>query len=350
VVTYHAGYLTAGWGGYRLLPGGFIGVDLFFVLSGFLITSLLVAEEDRTGGIDLGRFAVRRIRRLFPALLVATVATLVVMGAWRDLPHGGEIAGIAGGTLLYLSNWQQARNWIFVPELSHTWSLAIEAQFYVVWPFVLLAFRRLRVPRVGQAAVLVALMVAVWVHRAAMWTDQAHYLPLYLRTDTRIDVILAGCLLGLATAWGWVGPAWGRALRIPAVLGLVVLAVVCLGSETGDVHLYRDYGLVAVTLGCTAIVASTLLDPTWVLTRAFAWPPLAWLGDRSYSLYLWHVPVFLTVARNAGTWPVAAKLAIGLVVAFTLTELSYRFVETRFRARPGTDAAAPDPVGRTAVG
>ena len=142
--------------------------------------------------------------------------------------------------------------------------------------------------------------------------------------DTRIDVILAGCLLGCAVAWGWVGPAFGRALRVPSLVGLVVLGGAALLTEIGDVHLYRDHGLVAVLLAGTAIVGSVVLDPDWPVNRVFGWRPLALLGDRSYSLYLWHVPVFLTIARHAGSWPVAAKLGVGLVVAFALTEVSYR--------------------------
>ena len=331
VVAYHAGYLTAGWGP-RLLPGGFVGVDLFFVLSGFLITRILLGEQERTGRIDLGRFGSRRLRRLYPALLAATFVTLAVLGAFGDLPPAPDVASITAGTLLYGSNWQQAWGWAYVPELSHTWSLAIEAQFYLVWPFVLLAFHRLGLPRVVQALVLVAVMAVVSWHRAALWTDQAHYLPLYLRTDTRIDVILAGCLLGCAVAWGWVGPAFGRALRLPSLVGLVVLGGAALLTETGDVHLYRDHGLVAVLLAGTAIVGSVVLDPDWPVNRVFGWRPLALLGDRSYSLYLWHVPVFLTIARHAGSWPVAAKLGVGLVVAFAITEVSYRAVESRFRA------------------
>lgn len=337
VLVYHAGYLTAGWGP-RLLPGGFIGVDLFFVLSGFLITRILVAEVERTGGIDVRRFAVRRVRRLVPVLAVAVAGTLTALALLGTLPPLVDTATIAGGTLGYVSNYQQAAGWVYVPELSHTWSLAIEGQFYLFWPLVILVLARLRVPRWAWVVLLGAAMVVVWVHRASMWTDQAHYLPLYLRTDTRIDVILAGCVLGLLAAWGWLRPAHSRWLRVAAAAGIAVLVVVSLFSETGDVHLYRDYGLVAVTLGAAALVASVLVDPHWLVNRSLDWAPLGWLGDRSYSLYLWHVPVFLTIARHLGDWPILVKVAFGVAITFALTELSYALVEQRFRARR-TDVA-----------
>ena len=206
VVTYHMGYLTAGWGP-RPLPGGFVGVDLFFALSGFLITTGLVSQHDRDGRINLGTFATRRVRRLVPALafMVAGVAVLI--------PLFGGTLGEAGrnsifGSLLYVSNWQQAAGWPFLLHLSHTWSLAVEAQFYVVWPLVLIAMYRLRVPRAVFAGLLLAVVGLIAVHRWRMWTDQAHFLPLSVRTDTRADVILLGCLV-----CGW--PDGGGSGRVP---------------------------------------------------------------------------------------------------------------------------------------
>ena len=351
VLAYHAAYLTAGWGP-RILPGGFVGVDLFFVLSGFLITRMLVTELRRTDRIDLGGFGMRRIRRLVPALVAAVLALEVLRWlhpsiAARSL-SGQAITAATGawsaiGSVLYVSNYQQASGHAFVPELSHTWSLAIEAQYYLVWPFVLLAMWRLRLPRWSQVGVMVTVMVVVWVHRAQMWTDQAHYLPLYVRTDTRVDVIIAGSVLGLLAAWGELKVGHGRWLRVPALLGVAVLALVSTQSETGDVHLYRDYGLVAVTLGATAIVASVLTDPDWSFNKVWSFGPLRWLGLRSYSLYLWHVPVFLMVASNLGGRPVWLKTTVGLGAAFGLAELSYQFVEKPFRHRRRLPAADPEP-------
>ena len=332
VVAYHASYLTAGWGP-RILPGGFIGVDLFFVLSGFLITRQLATALADTGRIDLSRFADRRIRRLVPALVAALAGTLLLLWLTGDLPDARTTITSAVATLLYVSNYQQARGWPFIQELSHTWSLAIEAQYYLVWPLVLLGLHRLRVSRRVLVGGIVVAMVVVWVRRAQMWTDQAHYLPLYLRTDTRVDVLLAGSILGLLAAWGHLWRIDGRWLRAPAVAAIVVFVVVSCLSETGDHRLYDRYGLVAVTLAGTALVASTLVDPEWSLHRVWRLPVLRWLGLRSYSIYLWHVPVFLVIARNLGDRPIVFKVALGLTVALVLAELSYRYVEQPFRRR-----------------
>lgn len=332
VVAYHASYLTAGWGP-RILPGGFIGVDLFFVLSGFLITRQLAIGLADHGNIDLPRFAGRRVRRLVPALVAALVGILTLLWLTGDLPDARTTATSAVGTLLYVSNYQQARGWPFIQELSHTWSLAIEGQYYLVWPVVLLGLHRLRVSRRALVGLLLVVMVVVWVHRAAMWTDQAHYLPLYLRTDTRVDVLVAGSILGLLAAWGNLSRIDGRWLRVPAVAGIgVFIAVSCL-SETGDQRLYDGYGLVAVTLAGTALVASALIDPNWSLHRVWRVSVLRWMGLRSYSLYLWHVPIFLMIARNLGDRPTAVKVILGLAAASGLAELSYRYVEQPFRRR-----------------
>jgi peptidoglycan/LPS O-acetylase OafA/YrhL len=348
VVTYHASYLTAGWGP-RLLPGGFVGVDLFFVLSGFLITTILLRERGRTGRVDLGAFARRRMLRLYPALavLVGVVAAFLValdrVGPGPGDLSGRELLWAVVGTLAYVSNYQQAAGWAYPIELSHTWSLAIEAQFYLVWPPILVALTRRRVALRLQVALLAVAMAAVAVHRASLWTDQAGYLPLYVRTDTRLDVLLAGCVLALVVHGGYDALIRGRlaALRLAGVLGVVVLGAASALTETGDERLYRGFGFSLIALAATAVTAAVLLDERGPLARAARWRPLLALGDRSYSLYLWHVPVFLTVARHIGDQPVALRVLTGLVVAAACTEVSYRLVEVRLR--PG--ATPPPPLG-----
>lgn len=332
VVAYHASYLTAGWGP-RILPGGFIGVDLFFVLSGFLITRQLATALMDHGDIDLPHFAGRRVRRLVPALIAALIGTLVLLWLTGDLPDSRTTVTSVIGALLYVNNIQQARGWPLIQDFSHTWSLAIEAQYYLVWPLVLLGFHRLRTSRRTLVAAIALVMVAVWVRRAQMWTDQAHFQRLYLGTDTRIDVLLAGSILGLLAAWGDLWRVDGRWLRAPVVGAIAVFTLVSLQSETGDHRLYDQYGLVAVTLAGMALVASVLVDPEWSLHRVWRLPMLRWLGLRSYSLYLWHVPIFLAISRSLGARPTAVKVALGLTVALGLAELSYRYVEQPFRRR-----------------
>jgi peptidoglycan/LPS O-acetylase OafA/YrhL len=137
VVIFHCAYLTAGWGP-RPFPGGFIGVDLFFALSGFLITAGLVSQLDSRGRINLGEFATRRIRRLVPALVFAVVGVIALIPLVGNAFNGEAVRNSVVGSLLYVSNWQQAAGWRFQFELTHTWSLAVEAQFYLVWPVVLI--------------------------------------------------------------------------------------------------------------------------------------------------------------------------------------------------------------------
>ena len=329
VVIYHSGYLTAGWGP-RPLPGGFIGVDLFFALSGFLITAGLLSQLERKGGIDFGEFWSRRIRRLVPALVFAVVGViglLAIVGTKLDVE---TVRNSVAGSLLFVSNWQQAAGWRFQFELSHTWSLAVEAQFYLVWPLVLIAMSALRIPRKVFAAIVAATVIAVAVHRWTMWSGKAHFLALYIRTDTRADVILLGCLAAMAVSWGWLDAAAGRRLRAPAVVALGLILFVALDFETGDSRLYHGWFSIVAVSAATLVVAA-VLDPDWGLHRWWRQRWLIGIGKRSYSLYLWHVPIFLVVAEHLGDRPVWLRLLVGVIPVAAITELSYRLVENRYR-------------------
>ncbi|HTK16387.1 MAG TPA: acyltransferase [Acidimicrobiia bacterium] len=329
VVIYHCQYLTAGWGP-RPFPGGFIGVDLFFALSGFLITTILLGQLQRRGRIDFGEFWTRRIRRLVPALVVAVIGVIALVVLFNDNVSVEALRNSGIGSVLFVSNWQQASGWPYQFELSHTWSLAVEAQFYLVWPLVIIAFAALRVPRKVFAGIVVASAVAVAVHRWRMWTGQAHFLALYVRTDTRADVILLGCLGAMAVSWGWLDRAAAQRLRVLAVAALGLILFVCLDFETGDSRLYHGWFSIVAVSGAV-LVTSAVLDPDWVVHRWWRHRVLMVLGQRSYSLYLWHVPIFLLVAQHLGDRPVWLRLVAGFVPVAVLTELSYRFVENRYR-------------------
>ena len=155
VVLYHIGYLTAGWGP-RPFPGGFIGVDLFFALSGFLITTLLLGQLDRRGRIDFGEFWIRRSAGSCPRWCSRSSVSRRSSRSWTTTSTAKRSATAAIGSVLFVSNWQQAAGWPFQFELSHTWSLAVEAQFYLVWPLVLIAMSALRVPRKVFAGIVLA--------------------------------------------------------------------------------------------------------------------------------------------------------------------------------------------------
>ncbi len=344
VVAYHTAYLTAGWS--LRLPGGYVGVDLFFALSGFLITTGLVSQFDRRGRIALGAFAMRRIRRLLPALVFAVAGVAVLFLLFGGV-FGETLRNSVVSSLLYVSNWQEASGRAFLLHLGHTWSLSIEAQFYLAWPLVLIVIHRLRVPRPAFAALVLASVVAIAVHRWRMWTDEAHFLPLYVRTDTHSDVILLGCLGALICSWGWVGATTGRRLRVPALGALGVILFVCLDSDTGDPRLYHGPLLSLIAVSCAVVVVAAVLDPEWGVHRCWRAGWLRFLGRRSYSLYLWHVPIFVFIAEHMGSRPQWLRLVVGIVPTAALTELSYRLVENRFRHRSAS-APAPAVLGRSA--
>jgi peptidoglycan/LPS O-acetylase OafA/YrhL len=331
VVTYHVG---AAW-----LPGGFLGVDVFLVISGYLITSLLLAERRATGGIDLVRFWIRRARRLLPALFAMIAVVLTVM----VIVHPGEVARLRGATLASLG---YVANWFFVfadqpyfdqfgrPSLFlHLWSLAVEEQFYLLWPpimaagIVLLGRRRLLV---GVLAGIAGATVLAWV-LFEPFTDPSR---IYYGTDTRAVGLLAGVALAFVWPASRLRPLAERRPRIVLeVTGLVALAVLGLALATLgelDAALYQG-GFLWVALA-TAVVIGVAAHPSSWLGKVLAFAPLVWLGLRSYGIYLWHWPIIMLMRPNEDVPLDGAPLAaiqIGLTVL--AAALSYTFVETPIR-------------------
>lgn len=309
VLAYHLG---AGWA-----PGGFLGVDLFFVLSGFLITSLLLEEHASSGTVRLRSFWARRARRLLPGLLLM----LVALGAFYAFAGPGtlvdlaQVRGDAVATVLYVANWHQlfAHQSYFdqfaAPSpLEHTWSLGIEEQFYVVWPLVvvaLLALTRARWRRPGIVlAVAGAATSAGWMAWLAAHGASAN--RLYYGTDTRASDLLIGAALAFATA---ARPQPGRrGRRALAIAGPVALA--CLlafwwraagaGAASGAPGRFMfEWGFLVCALLAAIVLADVRQARPSILGRVLALPPLAFLGMISYEVYLWHWPVIteLTPAR-----------------------------------------------------
>ncbi len=341
VIVYH--------GDVGALTGGFIGVDLFFVLSGFLITSLLLNEHDKFGRVDLSRFWIRRFRRLLPAVLV--FLTAVALWSWiaadpttlRDI-RNGALAGLA-----YVSNWffvlsgvSYGMEWSAPSPVLHLWSLSVEEQYYVVWPLVAgwllsLGVRR-RVP--GRRVFLVFGLGAVAVSTVWMLVLGATGATkdrMYFGTDTRMATILVGVALAallqpVVARRGADGEACdpGRA-RLAGLLGsggALFLVFVALTSNEKDPWLYVG-GFTLVALACAAVIAAAVTHPA--SDRILGSKPLEWVGTRSYGLYLWHwgVIVALAVAAPGFTgWP---RLAVAVVVTGTIAELSYRLVENPIR-------------------
>ncbi len=324
------------------VPGGFLGVDVFFVLSGFLITTLLLRERSRDGHVDLPHFWQRRARRLLPALV--TVVTVSVAAAWTvsaDLLVG--IGRQVLGALTFSSNWLEAAAGSdyfdrTAPTLFETfWSLAVEEQFYLLWPIVFGTILALARTRRHRTRVALALAAGSALLMAILYTPGANPTRVYYGTDTHLFGLMLGAALAFASdGRGTVlaGPRW-RPLRnaagFAALAGLGVLVAVV---DSGQASTYR--GGIALASVLTAVVVACLPGDANALQAVHRLPPLVWVGQRSYGIYLWHWPVILiaTAALPAvapGAGPSTAVVVTTLVLTFGLSAASYRWIETPVR-------------------
>jgi peptidoglycan/LPS O-acetylase OafA/YrhL len=320
VVLFH---LTSG-----VLPGGYLGVDLFMVLSGYLITGILLDERSRTGSVRLARFWARRFRRLVPALvaLLAVVAVWVDRG-FRDLAPTVRGQGLAA--LGYVANWKLVADGVSYAALQdppspllHLWSLAVEEQFYVLWPpLVVLVLARARGRR--DLLVLAALGAAASAVAMAWWFDPAtDPLRLYYGTDTRAHTFLVGALTAVLVRRhpGAVAAPATRYLGAGALLAVVV--AFRLGSE--GAWTYRGGFLAFALVAAIAVVAATVPGPVrWLLDR----PGLRVVGRTSYGIYLWHWPVIVLLREEDLGFGGARLLAVRLAALVAATTISWRLVE-----------------------
>ena len=318
------------WG---VTGGGWAGVTLFFVLSGFLITSILLDEHAATGRISLPKFYRRRALRLLPALgaiLAVTLAGRLVSGdqsAWRD----------AAGVAFYSANWLEIATGTDLPWLGHTWSLAVEEQYYLVWPFLLLglmAITRLRFRALFGVVITLAVASALW--RAALYSGPIDYTRAYVGTDARADALLAGSALAI-----WFHMR-GAARPGPAIVvaGAVLMALVAMPLPGMGPRELIQVGFAATAIGATVLVAFAATTGAALLEAR----PLRWLGRISYGLYLWHLPVIAVVigALTFAGLPRVISGPVGLLAAVGAASLSYRFVEEpflRLKGRSGRLAA-----------
>jgi peptidoglycan/LPS O-acetylase OafA/YrhL len=330
-------------GGVAFLPGGFLGVDAFFVLSGFLITSLLLAELASTGTIGLLDFWARRARRLLPALLVV-VAVVATTARWLvPAAELGTLRGDALSSLAYVANWRMIwhGNDYFAltstpSALQHTWSLGIEEQFYLCWPLVLVVLAAAIGRGRMAAAVIVTSLVAAAasIAAAAALFDPRDSARAYFGTDTRAQSLLIGCAAAALIALAPDSPRRqaGATIRLTAA----IFAVGGIGwlwghAHGGDSWLYRG-GLTAEALAVAVVIAHVVLDPHAPLARALAWVPAVWLGRISYGVYLWHWPLFqlLSAGRTGLRGPALLGLRCGVTIAVAAT--SYALIEQPIRA------------------
>lgn len=347
VLLYH--------GGVAFLPGGFLGVDVFFVLSGYLITSLLLLEHDRTGTLRLKNFWIRRIRRLMPALVLMVAAVLVLfpmLGVeWPPSTRGDALAA-----LLYVSNWwfvlrgeSYAQAFEDPSPFQHTWSLAIEEQWYLFLPVVLFVLFRSQVGRrslgwllalgaVGSAALMAAVQSSSDGSRA------------YYGTDSRLQGLLVGAVLACLVA-----SKFGRRLvdsSIVAVLGwvgLIGLIVAFIVAAQADPRMYQGEFLVlsvAAALVVASVVGSSRRSPNVLLS----WQPLVVVGVLSYGLYLWHWPIFLVLSPERTGIDGVGLLVVRAALTGLVSVASFIIVERPLRiGAPPNSLASPQVAAPIAV-
>ncbi|MEO5975384.1 MAG: acyltransferase family protein [Ilumatobacteraceae bacterium] len=326
VIAYHAG-LT--W-----IPGGFIGVEVFFVVSGYLITTLLIEERLGNGFVSLKQFWIRRARRLLPALFAMLCASAIAVAFFKP-EFAPAFRRDVLAAVLYVSNWWQI---FFVsvpyfapldpPILRHLWSLAVEEQWYLIWPVIfsaVLCRRSVRLRRCGTIVVLVALAIMLLTSLMYVADDETRINFLYLSTLTRSTGLLCGA--GLAFFWRpWAIQPLSIAQRlfteISCLAGFALLIGVAAYIHVDDALLYRG-GLAAATVA-SCIVIAVVVHPSFTFIKWFVSRPLfVEIGRRSYGLYLWHWPIFvITGARDS-----INALAVALAATVIVNELSYVLIE-----------------------
>jgi peptidoglycan/LPS O-acetylase OafA/YrhL len=325
VLAYHASNL--------FFPGGYLGVDLFFVLSGYLITSLLVRERDVTGRIDLGKFYMRRALRILPplGLGLAFAALFPVNGTFAPWSLGA-LAEVATPVLLFFANFVDPDQ---LDVMHHTWSLSVEEQFYLVWPVV---FALLRFSPKPLLIALAALVVAGPVLRIGLLEAGVELEWVY--RAIRPGGLALGCIAALIA---WRPPGWLAAMSLGAICVALVLAP-------------RDW-MIGVGLTLFSLLAAVTIKGVATAPRGFwlkrllAHPVLVWAGRRSYGAYVYHFPIVaaLLLYKERQGLPLAALMAVLVLATFAVAELSYRFVEAPIMKLKRRFQPAPGPAARTAA-
>jgi peptidoglycan/LPS O-acetylase OafA/YrhL len=335
VVLYHTGS-----GGQQALRGGLLGVDLFFALSGYLITGILLEEWSARGSIDLPRFYARRLLRLAPALTVFVAVVLFVTHVVYPELAGTLRGPWAAAALLYVSNLVIAYGREYpLGHVSICWSLAIEEQFYLLWPIALRTLLRRGIARERLALLVLAVSALPTLVREVLTRqgagDPTLWLRVYFGSDTRADTLLLGCALGLLFAGR--APAWPRAGLAASLAGGAVVAWFAGRYGMGDL-VARPYRFTATSLACAALLFGVLQGGplAWLLSAR----PLAWIGRLSYSLYLWHV-VGLGLT---GDLPFVARAALLLgfaAASYYLIERPFLAIKDRLHPRVAPAREAP---------
>ncbi|KRE37169.1 hypothetical protein ASG73_12815 [Janibacter sp. Soil728] len=335
------------------LPGGWFGVDVFFVISGFLITSLLLSEYRRNRGrIDLVGFWKARARRLLPALFIVLAAVLVCATFLTVSGRTSNVSGDVLATLGYVANWRFVLGdeayfgQVAAPSpLRHAWSLAVEEQFYIIYPLLLVGLLAMIRRRVHLAGVLIVLSAASALLMALLHHPGLDPSRVYYGTDTRAHQLLVGAAVAALVSGGpgsvdrgrvRVADLWCRRLALPALL--VVVSAFWWAGQAQSV-LFEGLAVPLSVLITIVLVAATS-PATSVVQRALSWEPLRRIGMVSYGLYLWHWPIIVFLNDQVLPWPTAARVTLQVALTALLSWLSFRFIERPVR-RDGVRALIP---------
>lgn len=327
VIGFHslgpiAGFLAHG--------GGWAGVDVFFVISGFLITGILLKEKKKTSSISLKNFYIRRMLRLLPAYY-----TLLAVVFFVNPFHNPNITAAVGIALIYLSNYDLGLGWgrVIHSGLEISWSLAVEEQFYFVWPSAVTFLRR----HLWQVAVTVIAACEAW--KIHLITDGAPWMRICCGFDTRIDILMLGCLAAIALnnerSRSWLEKLFSNSWVAPATLITLIYYVRGIGHPQGAVTIatqlnYWELRMPVLAILTTVLILSLCLSPRSAAARFLSLPVFTFIGRISYSLYLWHILALVIVINWLGALGVWHRELVGYAVAIALASASYYLIERPF--------------------
>ncbi|MDA2037269.1 acetyltransferase [Bacillus cereus] len=332
VILYHINF---NW-----MPGGFLGVTVFFVLSGYLITDILAMEWKRNKRIDLKKFWLSRARRLLPGMLVMLVITL----AWITIFHSSLLEKMRGDSLaalFYVSNWwyiyhklSYFDNFNQISPLNHFWSLAVEEQFYVVWPFII-SLGLYYIKKQSRMILLICLgAFASALAMAILYEPGVDPSRIYYGTDTRAFSLLIGAVLALVWPSNRLAnkiiPKARFILDVVGGIALIIILVMFWKTNQYDPFLYKG-GMVLLSIA-TALLVANLAHPASRIAQFLRFRPLRWVGVRSYGIYLWHYPILtLTTPKvNAGDFSIIRAILQFLLIIL-IAQISWKFIEKPIR-------------------
>ncbi len=330
-ILYHAVLSFEGTNESWFLPGAFLWLEMFFVQSGFLITSLILDEWYRTGEVRLRNFYARRALRLLPALLAVVGLSAIALSTFSDYRGVDEAWYELWASLLYFQNWVGAFGTTSFPfYMSHAWSLSIEEQFYLVAPvgIIVLVLWQRSLRRAIPFILAGVLVSAVWMGvMASRSFDELHLQRLYYGTDTRAQALLIGVMLAFAMHSGmWLRTSrQARVARVWGNVGFAVLVVLLFAADLRAEQMYYGFFLLCST-SVAGILSELVRHPDGRLAQGLSWKPFQVAGEMAYGLYLWHWPIILVIAQLT-SWAEFPTIATQVVVAFLVAAASYRWLE-----------------------